>query len=68
MDDGRGRFAPLDETVVKQFEEAVHGDKEKLPIFRVGETLDVRGSKLEIRSIDGFTGIITMRLLSRNVQ
>lgn len=65
MDDGRGRFAPISEEVAQQVTEAA-GSKEKVPIFSVGETVVVRGSSFKVRSIDAFSGIVTLKLLPRN--
>jgi hypothetical protein len=68
MDDGMGRFAEMTKEVEQQFTKAAGGDKEKLPIFRVGETLQVRESNFQVRHIDSFTGMMVLKLLPRNAQ
>ena len=64
MDDGRGRFAPISAEVDEQITRAA--GKENVPIFRVCETVVIRGSSFKVRSLDAFTGIVTLKLLPRN--
>lgn len=64
MDNGRGRFAEIAQEVVDQVISVA--DKEKVPIFTMGETLTIRGSSFRILSIDAFTGIVTLKLMPRN--
>jgi hypothetical protein len=66
MDTGNGRFAELRKEVADQVIDAAGGNKEAVPIFEGGETLTIRGSKFQIRSLDAFTGIVTLKLLPRD--
>ena len=64
MDNGRGRFAEISNEVVEQVRNA-SGGRDKVPIFEVGETIAVRGSSFQVRNLDAFTGIVTLKLLPR---
>jgi hypothetical protein len=66
MDTGTGRFAEITKEIDHQVVDAAQGNTEAVPIFRIGETVVIRGAKFEIRNLDAFTGIVTMKLLPRN--
>lgn len=68
MDSGSGRFEKVTQEVFQA--EQVKNDG-GLPskinrIFCVGEIVDVKDSKFTIRSIDNFTGIMTLKLNPRS--
>jgi hypothetical protein len=65
MDTGHGRFAEITPEVAKQVTDA-SGGIENVPIFCEGETLTIRGSEFKIRSLDAFSGIVTLKLLPRS--
>jgi hypothetical protein len=66
VDNGSGSFAEIKPSVANQIISAANGDKEKVPIFSVGETIVVRGSSFIVRNLDAFSGIVTLKLLPRN--
>jgi hypothetical protein len=66
MDTGDGRFAEIRKEVADQIVGAANGNKDKVPIFTVGETMVIRGSSFEVRNLDAFTGLVVLKLLPRN--
>lgn len=64
MDSGRGDFVKIEKTIADQIHSA-SGGRDNVPIFETGETIEIRGSKFKIRSLDSFTGIVTLKLLPR---
>jgi hypothetical protein len=68
MDNGKGRFVPvskdLRDELTSVYEKAERKGKE--PVFTVGEVITVKGSTLKIRSFDKFSGIVTLKLLTRS--
>ena len=67
MDSGKGVFKAVskefvDQEVIKKKE----GNPSRIDqIFRQGEIVDIKDSKFTIRSIDHFTGIMTIKLNPR---
>lgn len=68
MDDGRGKFAEITGSHFREMlEEAQRtGDSSRLDkVFSEGETVQVKGSKFIVRSLDHFSGIMTLKLLPK---
>jgi len=65
MDNGKGTFDPIDSEHFKEMmKEASEGNSSRLDkVFYVGEQVQIKQSKFLVRSIDHFTGIMTLKLL-----
>jgi hypothetical protein len=65
MDNGRGTFDKIDSEHFKEMiKEASEGNSSRLDkVFYEGEQVQIKQSKFLIRSIDHFTGIMTLKLL-----
>ncbi len=65
MDDSRGNFKEVDSSfLAEQLKAAQQGNPNRLDrIFQQGEQVQIKASKFIVRSIDHFTGIMTLKLL-----
>ena len=66
MDDGRGKFRMLSESEAKPL---IENEFKGLPVdhfFRVGETLELKGSKFRVKSISPKG--MKLKLLPRNLE
>lgn len=66
MDNDRGKFDEITGSHYREMLEAAQrtGDSSRIDkVFSVGEQVQVKSSKFLVRSIDHFTGIMTLKLL-----
>jgi len=65
MDNGKGTFDQINSEHFKEMvKEASEGNPSRLDkVFYEGEQVQIKQSKFLVRSIDHFTGIMTLKLL-----
>ena len=51
MDTGRGNFAPISEEKAKEFDLFKNAEGKSMPYFRVGEEVELKGSRFTVHSI-----------------
>lgn len=68
MDNDRGQFDAIAGTHFREMLEAAQrtGNTSRIDkVFSEGETVHIKGSRFVVRSIDHFSGIMTLKLLPK---
>ena len=65
MDTGMGELAPVSEDVARALENEVRMQPHLPSVFRVGETVNLKGSRFRIEFIDGHCLIIKIGTRSK---